>query len=308
LTQEKFSANGKLEEEEKSQLWHIPIRVTNMFSPFKPAAQTLMKSKQINLTLEGILQYEWLKLNPSSFAFYRINYPIKMLDKFIPSIEDKSMPPPDRLNILSDLFAIIQSGRISTDVGLKFLMTYINEDDSALWNLIIRIMSKLEIILSDTDLEEKFWSYGRELFSKMYKKIGWDKKRKEDKAITKLRPQILSLLGVFKEKAVITGALRRFRNYNERNIAFSNNILNTIYKIVGANCDEETFEELFEMYRNSSSAEDRNLIALALSSTNEKDRILQVLDFSLSVSIIPIEFIFIKFFFKLFKGWRPTRR
>lgn len=256
-----------------------------------------MKTKQINITVVGVLQYEWLKLNPSSFAFYRVNYPIKMLDRFVTSIEDKSMPPPDRLNILSDLFAIIQSGRISTDVGLKFLMTYMNEDDSALWNLIIRIMSKLEILLSDTDLEEKFWSYGRELFSKMYKKIGWDKKRKEDKAITKLRPQILSLLGVFKEKTVITGALRRFRNFNERNAEFSNDILNTIYKIVGANCDEETFEELFEMYRNSSSAEERNLISLALSSTNEKDRILQVLDFSLSVSIIlivkPIEFIFI---------------
>jgi puromycin-sensitive aminopeptidase len=302
LTQEKFSAYGKLEEEEKSQLWHIPIRVTNMFSPFKPSAQILMKSKQINLTVEGVLQYEWLKLNPSSFAFYRVNYPIEMLDRFVTSIEDKSMPPPDRLNILSDLFAVIQSGRISTDVGLKFLMTYMNEDDSAVWNLITRIMSKLEIILSDTDLEEKFWSYGRELFSKMYKKIGWDKKRKEDKAITKLRPQILSLLGLFKEKSVITGALRKFRNYNERNIEFSNDILNTIYKIVGANCDEETFEELFEMYRNSSLAEERNLIALALSSTNEKDRVLQVLDFSLSVSIIPIlkpiEFIFIKFFFK----------
>ena len=48
-----------------------------------------------------------LQLNVGSVGFYRTQYTTEMLDKLIPAIKDKSLPPRDRLGLQNDIFAMV---------------------------------------------------------------------------------------------------------------------------------------------------------------------------------------------------------
>ncbi|CAG2100246.1 unnamed protein product [Medioppia subpectinata] len=205
LTQERFIPLEK-SGNKSNQIWQIPIKITNMFSPYVPSAETVMTTKQMNITVKEVYEGEWVKLNLNYEGFYRVNYPIEMLNKFIPSVEGRSMPAMDRLNVLSDLFAMIQSGRMSTQTGLNFLIHYKNDDNSAVWDYILKLLSKLDLLLSDTNLKEQFWMFGRELLSGLNSKLGWDPKDTEDLRVTKIRPQMLTLLAKFKDKKLYKNA------------------------------------------------------------------------------------------------------
>ena len=80
---------------------------------------------QINEIWEG----EWVKVNPEFSNFYRVRYSEDMLDKFSISIEEKLLSPMDRLNLVDDLFALIRTGYVPSDIGLRFLWNYENEDN-----------------------------------------------------------------------------------------------------------------------------------------------------------------------------------
>ena len=127
---------------QSSHLWQIPIKIINQFSPFHSSSDVMMKTRQTEVEIKDVWDGEWVKLNQNSIGFYRINYSPEMLERFTASIEDKSMPTMDRLNILSDLFASIYSGRVSTQIGLKFLLSYKNDGNSAVWNYILGIDEK----------------------------------------------------------------------------------------------------------------------------------------------------------------------
>ena len=47
------------------------------------------------------------QLNVGSVGLYRTEYTSDMLDKFIPAIKDKSLPPRDRLGLQNDIFAMV---------------------------------------------------------------------------------------------------------------------------------------------------------------------------------------------------------
>ena len=153
----------------------------------------------------------------------------------------------DRLNILSDLFAMIQSGRVSTDVGLKFMLHYRNETNYAIWNYIVKTVQKLDLLFSDTDIRENFWSYGRTLLSRVWERIGFEAKLNEDLRITKLRPKVIDLLATFNYKKVISDGLRKYEEYKNGNSNATKDIVISLYKIIGQNCEEHTFDEFFEV-------------------------------------------------------------
>lgn len=69
----------------------------------------MIETRQCTVTIPNVAPDDWIKLNQGTSGFYRTNYPPVMLQQFMPSIENKSLPPLDRLGILDDLFALVSS-------------------------------------------------------------------------------------------------------------------------------------------------------------------------------------------------------
>lgn len=63
------------------------------------------------VTVCEMKESDWVKLNPGTMDYYRVLYPPEMLAKFVPAIEDLSMPVLDRIGLLHDLHAMTSTGR-----------------------------------------------------------------------------------------------------------------------------------------------------------------------------------------------------
>lgn len=272
LRQERFveSALNQSKKNSKDDIWPIPVSVINSFNPFLPSHQALVSNREVELRIAEIWEGEWVKLNPEFSNFYRVHYSEDMLDKFAISVEEKLLSPMDRLNLVDDLFAFIRTGYVSTDVGLRFLWSYENEDNPNVWAVIVSAMGHLDTLISSVEhspknknstLQEKYRKYGQHLLSRMYDKLSWyqktslpsvgQKMRVDDFAQGRLRENILCLMGRLKNENFTNQASAKFNDYIAGESDLSLGLLECVFRAyssfpVSAK-NQTSFQKLFQV-------------------------------------------------------------
>lgn len=95
----------------------VPIEFSCAKAPAEVLQEVLMDKRETEVILNGVNENDWVKLNPGSAGFYRVQYSNEMLQMFKPAVSDLSLPPLDRLGLLGDLFALVRSlsGHIGRD-------------------------------------------------------------------------------------------------------------------------------------------------------------------------------------------------
>lgn len=126
------------------------------------------------------------------------------------AIEDRSLPPLDRLALQSDLFALVQAGRVPTVDAIKLIGSFVNETDYTVWASINSALGKLNLVLSHTDFQESYHVWGRRLLAKIYARLGWEPRKDEGHGDTLLRPLVIGRLIAFDDQEVIAEARKRF--------------------------------------------------------------------------------------------------
>lgn len=54
-----------------------------------------------------------------------------------------------------------------------------DEDNYTVWASITNVMAKLNLLLDSTELHDSFKDFGRQLFSRVLSKVGWEAKPNE---------------------------------------------------------------------------------------------------------------------------------
>lgn len=85
----------------------VPLAFSKSTDPSNVCYNAVLKDRKATFTLDNIGPSEWIKINPGTVGYYRTRYPSLLLEQFLPSIQDKSLPPLDRLGLLNDLFALV---------------------------------------------------------------------------------------------------------------------------------------------------------------------------------------------------------
>lgn len=158
----------------------IPITISTSESNGKEVVSTVLESKSMDVTLP-VGPESWIKINPGTVGYYRTQYPPELLKRFLPAIRDKTLPPLDRLGLLDDLFALVEAGETSTVVVLKMMEAFSDEDNYTVWSNINNCLSKLNLLLSHTDLQDDLKRYVRKLMTPIYQRLGWEPKNNESK-------------------------------------------------------------------------------------------------------------------------------
>ncbi|RWS02375.1 Puromycin-sensitive aminopeptidase-like protein [Dinothrombium tinctorium] len=285
LTQEKFCANGKQSESDTKALWLVPVTISTKSDLQSDYKRVLLDTKSTEIVLNNVSVNDWVKLNPGRYGFYRVNYSKDMLMQLLPAIEDKSLPPLDRLSIQSDLFALVQAGKVSTVEILKLLEASADEDNYPVWNSISSCTRELDILLSNTDYHDAFQTFCRKLFSKIHSKLGWDPIENESHFDTLLRALVIGKLVSFKEPTVLKEALKRFEAHANGTYLIPADVRAAIYRAAASTCDEKLFETMLSMYRKAEMHEEKNRILQSLGDVNDLTLIQKVLDFTLSSEV-----------------------
>lgn len=226
-------------------------------------------------------------MNTKSIGFYRSQYSEELLEKFIPGIINKNLTEVDRLQLQSDLFALIKAGYESTPKFLDFILnSYKSEDDYFVWDSIDDSLGFLNALLSNTDYQEMLHEFGITLYEPLYQKIKWDADENESTTESLKRSLVLGRLGSFGHEGVAQEARKRFNDHLAGISSVHPDLRSVVYRTVARNMSDEDFQKLLELYKKAETSSERNRIGSAMGSTKKENQIKQVLDFSLTVSIM----------------------
>ena len=284
LTQERFTIDGILDDEEKQMLWQIPIALITSQNPKKPTTPTLMTTKSIEIPLDNLAPTGWVKINPEVSGFYRVGYSSEMLELLKPAIHDKQIGSLDRFQIINDLFASSLAGKTSTVDFLKLLSYFDQEDDYVAWSAIDASLSKLDLLLSYTDFQGLLHKFGRELFTKVFARLGFDSRPGETHTNNLLRTLVLIKLIDFGEENVINEAKKRFADHCNGKVMASD-VREVVYSAIAKFGSDNDYDMLFKLHDEEDLQEEKSRLEQSIASACEPCRIKRALEFSFSEKV-----------------------
>lgn len=279
LTQEKFSVDGVLSDEERRAKWLVPLSIVTQNSA-KPVSE-LLEDRTQEVVLEGVQPNDWIKLNAGMISLCRIQYSPDLLERLQPSIAERTLDSLDRLNVQNDLFALAMAGRISTDRVLKFMEAYQLEDQFPVWDSIIECLDKLNRLLAYTDFQALFHVYVRKLLANVYSKLGNKPVPGEHHHTALLRSRLIGLLVSCEDPQVLQESKVQFESHLAKRTQIPADLRGPFYRAVAADCDEKTFDSFLQLYRESDLHEEKNRIVQALGSSRNPALIHRLIEFAM---------------------------
>lgn len=282
LKQRKFTADGSKADDDC--LWVVPISVSTSKNPKEIAKTFLLEKAAMEVTLDGVTENDWIKINPGTVGYYRTSYSQPMLEQLLPAVTDNILPPLDRLGLFDDLFAMVQSGQASTVDVLQLVGSYRNENNYTVWTAITNSLANLHVLISHTDLMEHFNAFGRSLYEPVVARLGWEPNENENHLDTLLRSLVLTRLVSFRSQEVSEEARRRFRSHVNGTKILPADLRSACYKAVLQDGNEAIFEEMLTLYRNTDLHEEQDRISRALGCIGDVRLLRRVIEFAMSVS------------------------
>lgn len=274
LSQKRFFISNTSKNKTKDKtIWQLPILIGNNISQ----KTLLLSNKKLTIPNSSL----WKKINIGENSFFRTAYNKELLENLIEPVYKKILPPIDRLGIIRDLFALAESGDISTNEVLKFLKAYKNEDNYTVWMEIITGLSRLEQLLAKTTIKKDLQLLIIDLLFPTFNRLSWEEKISESYEDTLLRPIIISTLGKFGNKEIIKEAKNKFKKIINGDY-INPNIHHAIYIIVATWGNKKEYQILIKQYKKEILHEEKNRIANSLGHFTKSEILKLVCEFALS--------------------------
>lgn len=280
LSQERFLADGSVDPENSQ--WIIPISVSTSKNPEEHVLKVLLDEKTKEFVVKDVPESSWVKINPGTIGFYRTRYSPEALALLFPAVKDHTLPPLDRLGLLDDLFAMVQAGHASTVEVLELMQAFQHEDNFTVWSSIVNSLSKIGVLVSHLEFENKFKAYGRNLMRNITNKLGWDPKPNESHLNTLLRSLVLGRMAALNDEETIEEAKKRFELHVSGTTPLAADLRSPVYRAVLTAGDADTYETMLRLYREADLHEEKDRILRALGAIKDETLLAKVLDFAMS--------------------------
>ncbi|XP_062304787.1 puromycin-sensitive aminopeptidase isoform X4 [Osmerus eperlanus] len=245
ISQKKFCASGPYNGEDCPS-WMVPISICTSEDPSCTKLEVLLEIPETTITIHNIQPDQWVKINPGTVGFYRIQYSSSMLESLLPGIRDLTLLPVDRLGLQNDLFSLSRAGMISTVEVLKLMEAFVNEPNYTVWSDLSCNLGVLSSLLSHTDFHEEIQEFIRDLFTPIGLKLGWDSNQGEGHLDALLRGLVLGKLGKAGHKPTLDEARRRFKDHVEGKQILSADLRSPVYLTVLKHGDSATLDTMLK--------------------------------------------------------------
>uniref|UniRef100_A0A8C2WGI4 Aminopeptidase n=1 Tax=Cyclopterus lumpus TaxID=8103 RepID=A0A8C2WGI4_CYCLU len=286
ISQKKFCASGPHSGEDCPS-WMVPVSICTSEDPKCTKLKVLLDRPETSITVSGVAPDQWVKVNPGTVGFYRIQYSTAMLERLLPGVRDLSLQPVDRLGLQNDLFSLSRAGMISTVEVLKLMEAFVNEPNYTVWSDLSCNLGVLSSLLSHTDFHEEIQEFIRDLFTPIGLELGWDCKPGEGHLDALLRSLVLGKLGKAGHKPTLEEARRRFRDHVEGKPVLPADLRSPVYLTVLKHGDSATLDTMLKLHKQADMQEEKNRIERVLGAISAPDLIQKVLSFALSEEVRP---------------------
>jgi aminopeptidase N len=272
LTQERFTVNFKTA---PPLLWRIPLTYSVVG---ETPATLLMPGK--TAALENVSADRPLKLNVNGAGNYRIEYDARSWKLLLEALPKLGVE--DRVNLLSDAWALAQTGRAPISLYFELVEKLPAATDLAEREQIIHVLDFMNRLLAGSPAHEKFQHYARSLLRPTFKTLGWQPKTGEPPSAGSLRSSLISILGDLNDPEIISGCRERFEKFLAEPASLAPDLRPTVLAVAGRYADEKTWNKLHELGLKTTSIEEKQNYYNALAEATDPKLIKRTLPIALT--------------------------
>jgi aminopeptidase N len=256
--------------------WEIPL---TYFLVGEEARHSQLMSGKIG-NLSGIPPGRVLKLNAESAGNYRVQYDQASWNLLIGVLSKLTVP--DRVNLLGDVWALVQSNRLSLAAYLRLIEKLPSGRELAEREQVINTFDYINRLLVGEGARENFQAYARAVLRPTFDQLGLQPRAQETPRDAILRGSLIQILGDLDDAEVIAGCRERFQKYVVDPASLPPDLRAPIFWVVGHYADEATWNALHELGLRTTSVEEKQNYYDGLAATRDPALIARTLEISLT--------------------------
>ena len=247
LTQERFTINFK---NAPPLEWKIPLTYSIIG---EAPASLLMTGKSERL--QNIPADRALKLNVKGAGNYRVEYDEPSWNSLLRTLPQMGVE--DRVNLLSDAWALVQANRASVSGYFGLVDKLPSSTELAEREQIINVLDFINRLLIGRPEREKFQAYARSILRPTFDALGWEPKAGEPATAGNLRASLINALGDLNDQEIVASCRERFKKYLSNPQSLQPDLRPPILAVVGGYADEATWNQLHELGLKTTSTEEK---------------------------------------------------
>ena len=244
--------------------WQIPVAIGPVRG--KPFDEILLKGSAV---IPAGACGDAIKVNLGDIGYFRVEYGPKNRGALLSAFPQ--MQVDDRLNIVTDSWALVQAGRADPSSYLALLDAIDAGDQRAVWDQVISTFAALNRLSRDHAERPAIQAYARTKLRPVFDRLGWDGGGAADDDTALLRASLISTLGDLGDEAVVREAKRRFAAFLLDPDALPNSLRDAVAHIVGITADRATYDRLLELARKSTVTNERLRYYFAAASARDPE-------------------------------------
>src|SRR5436309_7979068 len=241
--------------------WRIPILLRASVKRGVVEKHLLLEDRELAVPLPAAA--DWVVVNAGGHGFYRVRYAAPLLKKLLGALA--RVMPIDRFNLVSDCFALTQSGAMSAHDYLELTARFTAETDRPVWTVLIASLAYVDRVIG-SELRPGLAALVRHRVAPAVERLGWEPQPGESELERQLRGDLPRVLGTRGDdpatKQRARGLYARHRNDD---LAVAPNVLPALIAIVAWTGGEEEYAWFLDRFKSARTPqeEQRYLYALA---------------------------------------------
>jgi len=296
--QQRFLATGP--DPSDASVWPIPLAAIGAGGAAVGEQYLSEASGATGISLSSV--GGWVKANSGINGIFRVSYDDVLLAKLC-TAGAAGEPAPvttlsaqDRMGLVSDAFALAQSGFADTVAALKMLSSYQGDMSRIVVVAIAEGFGALQSIMFQEPVEVRagLKRFGLKLFAPLAAKLGWNPTDSDSHESALLRPLVLRWAGALGDEAVFAECHDRFVKYIAGDAsAIHPDLRHAVFSTVLKKGGQHEFDALVKLYADADAADQKVIILRSLGAASDRAVMQAVIDFTMTGDAVRDQDIYI---------------
>ncbi|HET8577795.1 MAG TPA: M1 family metallopeptidase [Methylomirabilota bacterium] len=258
---------------ESEERWRVPIVLRASVKRGLVHKRVLLEEPETLVPLPG--PAEWVVANAGGHGFYRVRYAPPLLKKMSGALA--KLAPIERFNLVSDCFALAQSGVMTAADYLDLTARFTTETDRNVWTVLTGSFAYLYRAVP-AELRPQLEILIRHRLEGAVERLGWEAQPEETELDRQLRGDLLRALGTLGNDPVTQDRARDlFARYRVDESALDPNVLPAVIAVLAAAAGDVEYEEFFRRFKSARTPQEEQRYLYALAGFRQAELLQQTL-------------------------------